>query len=80
MITKSAAALAHHDGRCRWRDEATTRLGRFELDVERVAGEAERGGEREGDGEPDEAAEEVALVRRGGRGCDGRLPTQCMGV
>ena len=76
MITKFAAALAHHDGRCRWRHEATARLGRVELDVERVAGEAERGGERKGDGEPDEAAEEVALVRRGGRGRDGRLQAQ----
>mmetsp|Transcript_48449 Transcript_48449/g.116527 ORF Transcript_48449/g.116527 Transcript_48449/m.116527 type:complete len:533 (+) Transcript_48449:67-1665(+) len=71
---EDAAALAHHDrGRGR-RHQAAARLLRRELDVERVAGEAERGGEREGDGEPDEAAEEVALVRRGGRGRDGRLP------
>ena len=74
MVTKITAALAHHDARRRRRHEAAARLLRRKLDVERVTGEAERGGERKGDGEPDETAEEVALVRRGGRGRDGRLP------
>ena len=43
-------------------------------DLVRQQARAQGCGEREGDGEPDEAAQEVALVRRGGRGRDRRLP------
>ena len=47
-----------------------------DLGVEREAREAERGGERKVDGEPDEAAEHVALVGGGGFGGNGRLPVR----
>ena len=69
-----AAALAEQDDGGRGWREAGAGLRRGHLDVERERREAERGGERHGDGEPDEASEQVAAVRRRGARGDGGLP------
>ena len=69
-----AAALAEQDDGGRGWREAGAGLIRGHLDVERERREAERGGERHRDGEPDHAAQEVALVRRGRARRDCGLP------
>ena len=76
MTTADAAALADDDRRRRRRHEAGARVGRVDRRVRRDAAEAERRGEREGDGEPDHAAEEVALAGRRRRRGDGGLPVR----
>mmetsp|Transcript_7731 Transcript_7731/g.31984 ORF Transcript_7731/g.31984 Transcript_7731/m.31984 type:complete len:582 (-) Transcript_7731:640-2385(-) len=58
------------------RHEARAGLAGVDGELERGGSEAARRREGEGDGEPDEAAEHVPLVRRGGLGRDGRLPVR----
>eukprot|EP00965_Chrysotila_dentata_P227099 6195791-Pleurochrysis_carterae.AAC.1 len=62
---KIGASLAHQNRGGSGRHEAGGGVVRGQLGIERGGGETERRGEREGDGEPNEPAEEVAFVRRG---------------